>query len=113
LHNGERIQEYLTKLSNNNNSDLGLSYGTVMNSQRYIICSGITRLRQFLLKNIPTMSAITDSMDEGWDTRKISKYFNKENIIANQQKEVPMTTSKQFEQAYIIFLTMKTMKLTT
>jgi hypothetical protein len=38
LHNDERIQEYLTKLPNNNNYDLGFSYGTVMNSQRYILC---------------------------------------------------------------------------
>ncbi len=42
LHDDERIQEYLMKLSNNNNSDLGFSYGTVMNSQRYIICLRIT-----------------------------------------------------------------------
>jgi hypothetical protein len=47
------------------------------------------------------MSAITDSIDEGRETRKISRYFNKENNIANQQEEVPMTTSKQFKQSYI------------
>jgi hypothetical protein len=68
LHNDERIQEYLTKLSNRNNSVLGFSYGTVMNSQRYIICLENTQPRQFLLEKIPTMSAITDSMGEGWDT---------------------------------------------
>jgi hypothetical protein len=51
------------------------------------------------------MSSITDSIGEGWDTSMISKYFNKENNISNQQKEVPMTTSKQFEQAYIMFST--------
>ncbi len=71
-----------------------------MNSQRYIICSGITQPRQFSLGNIPTMSGIiTDSISEGWDTKKISRYFNKENTIANQQEEVHMTTSKQFKQA--------------
>jgi hypothetical protein len=37
LHNDERIHGYLMKLSNNNNSDPGFSYGTVMNSQGYII----------------------------------------------------------------------------
>jgi hypothetical protein len=53
------------------------------------------------------MSSITDSIGEGWDTGKISKYFNKENNIANQQEEVTMTASKQFEQAYMIFSTIK------
>ncbi len=78
-----------------------------MISQRYIIRSGITRPRRFSLGNIPTMSSITDSIGEGWDTGKISKYFNKENNIANQQEEVTMTASKQFEQAYMIFSTIK------
>jgi hypothetical protein len=50
------------KLSNNNNSDAGFSYGAVMNSQRYIICSGITQPRQFSLGNKITMSGITDKL---------------------------------------------------
>jgi hypothetical protein len=53
------------------------------------------------------MCGITDSFGEGWDTRKISRFFNKRNNIAYQQEEVSMTTSKQFEQAYIIFAMMK------
>jgi hypothetical protein len=47
------------------------------------------------------MSGITESVGEGWDERKISKIFNKRNNIVNGQEEVPMTTSKQFEHAYI------------
>jgi hypothetical protein len=42
------------------------------------------------------MSSITDSPGEGWDKRKITRYFNEQHNIANQQREVPMTTSKQF-----------------
>ncbi len=42
LHNEERMRAYLMKLSNNNNSDSGFSYETVMNSQSYTIRSGIT-----------------------------------------------------------------------
>jgi hypothetical protein len=64
------------KLSDNTNSDTGFSYETVMNSQSYTIHSGITQPRQFLLGNIPTMSSITDSVGEGYDERKISRYFN-------------------------------------
>jgi hypothetical protein len=59
------------------------------------------------------MSGITDSIGKGWDTRKISRFFHESINIVNQQEEVPKTTSKQFEQAYIIFLTMTNIKLTT
>jgi hypothetical protein len=96
LHNDERIQGYLIKLSNNTNSYPGFSYETVMNSQRYTIHSWITQPRQFSLENIPTMSSIIDMHGEGWDTRMISRYFNKRNNIVNKQEEVPLTTSKQF-----------------
>jgi hypothetical protein len=49
------------------------------------------------------MRGITDSISEGWDERKISRYFNERNNIVNEQKQVPVTTLTQFEQAYIIF----------
>jgi hypothetical protein len=42
LQDDEKIHAYLMKQSNNTNSDSGLSYETVMNSQSYTICSGIT-----------------------------------------------------------------------
>jgi hypothetical protein len=101
LHDDGKIDAYLMKLSNNTHSDFGLSYKTNMNNQSYTIRSVITRSRQFSLGNIPTMSGITDSIGEGWDERKITKIFNKRNNLVNAQEEVPMTTSKHIEQAYI------------
>ena len=112
LHDDEKIHAFLMKLSNNTHSDFGLSYQTVMNNQSYTIHSGITRPRQFSLGNIPTMSCITDSVGEGWDERKITKFFNERNNIVSGQEEVAMTTSNQFEQAYIILSTMTKIKLT-
>jgi hypothetical protein len=100
------------KLSNNTNSDFGLSYQTIMNNQSYTICSGITQPRQFSLGNIPTMSWITDSVGEGWDDGKIAKFFNNRNNIVNGQEEVPMTRSKHFEHAYIILSMITKIKLT-
>jgi hypothetical protein len=99
----ERIHAYLMKLSNNISSDPGISYEAVMNSQRYIIRSGITCPYQLSLGNISTMSSITDSIGEGWDIRRVSKYFNEENNSANQQQEAPMTTSKYYGKAHILF----------
>jgi hypothetical protein len=101
------------KLSNNTNSDFGLSYQTVMNNQSYTIHSGMTQPRQFSLGNIPAMRGVTDSVGEGWDDRKIAKFFNQRNNIINGQEEVPMTRSKHFEHAYIILSTMTKIKLTT
>ena len=59
------------------------------------------------------MSGITDSAGEGWDDRKIAKFFNERYNIVNGQEEVPMTRSKHFEHAYIILSTMTKIKLTT
>ncbi len=113
LHDDEKIHAYLMKLSINTNSDSGLSYETVLNNQSYTIRSGITRPCRFSLGNIPTMSGITESIGEGWDERKILKFFNERNNIVNGQEEVPMTTSKQSEHAYITLSTMTKIKLTT
>jgi hypothetical protein len=65
LHDDEKIQAYLMKLSNKTHSNFGLSYQTVMNNQSYTICSGITRPCQFVLGNIPTISGITDNVGRG------------------------------------------------
>ena len=106
LHDDEKIHAFLMKLSNNTHSDFGLSYKTVMNNQSYTICSGISWPCQFSLGNMPTMSGITGSVGEGWDERKITKFFNERTNFVNGQEEVPMTTSKHFEQAYITLSTM-------
>ncbi len=113
LHDDEKIHAYPMKLSNKTHSDFELSYKTVMNNQSYTIRSGTTRPCQFLLGNIQKMSGITDSVGEGWDDRKITKFFNEINNIVNGQEEVPMTTSKHFEHAYIILSTMTKIKLST
>jgi hypothetical protein len=59
------------------------------------------------------MSDITDNVGEGWDDRKIAKFFKGRNNIVNGQEEVPMTRSKHFEHAYIILSMMTKIKLTT
>jgi hypothetical protein len=42
LHDDEKKHAYLMKLSNNTQSDFGLSYKTIMNNQSYTIHSRIT-----------------------------------------------------------------------
>ena len=58
------------------------------------------------------MSGITDSVGEGWNERKITIFFNKRNNFLYGQEEVPVTTSKHFERAYITLSMMTKIKLT-
>jgi hypothetical protein len=110
LHDDEKIQAYLMKLSNKTHSNFDLSYQTVMKNQSYTIHSGITRPCQLVLGNIPTISGITDSVGRGWDDKKIAHFFNESNNIGYGQEEVLMTESKHFEHAYILLSTMTKIK---
>ena len=113
LHDDKKIHAFLMKLSNNTYSDFGLFYQTVMNNQSHTIHSGMTQPCKFSLGIIPTINGITDSLGEGWDERKIAKFFIERNNIVNGQEEVSMTRLKHFEHAYIILSMMTKIKLTT
>ncbi len=89
LHNNERIEAYLMKLSNNTNSDPGFSYETVMNSQSCTIHSGITQPRQFSLGNIPTMSGITDSLVKTRTKERFQDISTKETTFQINKKRFP------------------------
>jgi hypothetical protein len=76
LHDDEKIQACLMKLSNKTHSVFGLSYQKVLNNQNYTIHSGVTRPCQFVLGNILTISGITDSVGRGWDNEKNCTFFS-------------------------------------
>jgi hypothetical protein len=69
------------KLSNNTNSDSGMSYETVMNNQSYTIHSGITQPCQFSLGNIPTMIGITDVVGKVCMKEKFQKFSTKQTTL--------------------------------
>jgi hypothetical protein len=81
LHDDEKIQAYLMKLSNTTHSDFGLLYQTVLNNQSYTIHSRNIQPCQFLLGNIPTISGITDNVGRGWDDKKIAHFFEEKNKV--------------------------------
>jgi hypothetical protein len=113
LHDDEKIEAFLMKLSNTTHSDFGLSYRTVLNNQSYTIRFGIIQPCQFVLENIPTVIGITDNVGSGWDDNKIACFFNESNKVGYGQQKVPMTTSKHYELEYILLSTMKKIKLTS
>ncbi len=89
LHDDEKIQAYLMKLSNKTHSDFGLSCQTVLNNQSYTIRSGITRPCQFVLGNIPTISRITDSVGRGWDDEKNAHFSMRITTLDMDKKKFP------------------------
>jgi hypothetical protein len=76
LHDDEKIQAYLMKLSDTTHSDFDLSCQTVLNNQSYTIHSGNIRPCQFVLGNIPIISGINDNVCRGWDDKKIAHFFD-------------------------------------
>ncbi len=62
-----------------------------------------------------SLSAITDSVGQGWNAVKISRYF--EDITNDEEKQKfeekqKMKTSRQFKKAFILLSTVKRMKYT-
>ncbi len=81
LHDDEKIEAFLMKLSNTTHSDFGLSYQTVLSNQSYTIHSEIIQPCQFALGNISTISGITDNVGSGWDDNKNASFFNESNKV--------------------------------
>ncbi len=89
LHDDEKIEAFLMKLSNTTHSDFGLSYQTVLNNQSYTIRSGMIRPCQFVLGNIPTVSGFTDNVGSGWDDNKIATFFMRVTRLDMDNKKFP------------------------
>ncbi len=87
------------------------SYRTILNQIEYIIHNSVTRLIQFSLGRLPTMSRITQKQGAGWDRINTDNYFNVGRMDDVLQKEVMMTTSHQYEEAYIQLMTMRIIKV--
>jgi hypothetical protein len=89
LHDDERIQENLMKLSNTTHSDFGLLYQTVLNNQSYTIHSGNIQPCQFVLGNIPTIIGIPDNVGRGWDDKKLLVFSMRKTRLDMDDKKFP------------------------
>jgi hypothetical protein len=76
-------------------------------NQEYIIHNTVTRPVQFSLDSLPTMSSFTQKLGSGWEGINENKYFNTDEL----QKDVEMTTSEDYEKAYIQLMTMRLIKV--
>jgi hypothetical protein len=89
LHDDEKIQAYLMKLSNTTYSDFGLLYQTILYNQSYTIHSGNIRPCQFVLGIIPTISGITDNVGRGWDDKKLLVFSMRKTRLDMDNKKFP------------------------
>jgi hypothetical protein len=59
------------------------------------------------------MTTITATVGKGWDTPEASNYFSADNDDTIDPKESLMTTLHSFEEANILYSSMKRIKVTT
>ncbi len=74
------------------------SYRTILNNQEFITHNSVTRLVQYSLYTLPTMSTIYDKPGAGWDRINPDNYFIsyfKTNEMGDvvQQKKIYKTTT--------------------
>jgi hypothetical protein len=69
--------------------------------------------KQFKLDKMVSMTTIIATVGRGWDTPEALNYFSADNDDTIDQKEKLMTTLHSFEEANILYSTMKQIKVTT
>jgi hypothetical protein len=81
----------------------------------HVVQAGNSCPLQLKLSHILSLSAITDSVGQGWNAVKISRYFKDITNDKEKQKfeeKQKMKMSRQFEEAFILLSTVKQMKYT-
>jgi hypothetical protein len=72
--------------------------------------SVIVRPNLFLLGKLPTMTSIIEKQGSGWDKIDEKTFFNSSE--GYQREDVVMSTSKEYEESFIMFSTMNFIKKT-
>jgi len=106
----ERIHTHLRTWTTSGYFGHGFSYSAMIDTKLYTIQHQNIRPKQFILHKLVSISTITESVGVGWDTIA-SSYFNSGNENMDDSTEYFMTTSNSFEEAYILYSTMKQIKV--
>jgi hypothetical protein len=113
--NDDRIDNHLIQWYKNNHSDQGFSYEVIFDMMKHVVQAGNSHPLKLKLGHISSLSAITDSNGQGWNSVKISRYFKDITNDKEEQKfkqKQKMKTSHQFKEAFILLTTVKQMKYT-
>jgi hypothetical protein len=82
----------------------------MIDAELYTIQHQNIRSKQSILDKLVSISTITESIGVCWDTI-VSSYFNSGNKDMDDSTENLMTTSNSFEEAYILYSTIKQIKV--
>ena len=95
------------------------SYKLVMNKSELIVSHTNTHLVQFALHTLPGAATFIDKRRSGWNETNIAAYFSvtstdegNEGKQRHKQRHQKMTTSLQYEAHYIMFFTMREIRVT-
>jgi hypothetical protein len=91
----------------------GYCYSAVGAGKKVTVQPESSRQKQCKLEKLVSMTTITATVGKGWDTPEASNYFSADNDDTIDPKENLMTTLHSFEEANILYSTMKQIKVTT
>jgi hypothetical protein len=102
----EEIKSLVTRRSKNQKGFLPYQFKTCLNDVDDIIIGGgvVVRPLQFPQGTLPSMTSILEKQGSGWDNVNEKTFFNQSE--GNQRQEVVMSTSKEYEECFIMFSTM-------
>ena len=91
-------------------TQLPYGFNTPLNDVDNIIIGGgvVVRPLQFPLGKLPTITSIIEKQGSGWDNINEKTFFNQSE--GNQHEDVVMSTSKEYEECFIMFSTMNFIK---
>ena len=110
--NDERIRAHLKIWTTNDISGHGCPYSATIETKQRTIQPQSICPKQFTLENLVSMTTITANVGKGWDAPNASNNFSADNDDTNDPMENLMTTSHSFEEAHILYFTMKCIKVT-
>jgi hypothetical protein len=91
----------------------GYSYSAVVAGKKITVQPESSHPKQFKLDKMVSMTTITATVGKGWDMPEALNYFSADNNDTIDPKENLMTTLHSFEEANILYSTMKQIKVTT
>ena len=109
----ENVHAHMKIWKSSDISGHGYSHSAVVAGKKITVQPESSRPKQFKLEKMVSMTTITGTVGKGWNTPEASNYFSTDNDDTIDPKENLMTTLHSFEEANILYSTMKRIKVTT
>jgi hypothetical protein len=109
----EKVHAHMNRWKSSDISGHGYSHSALAAGKKITVQPESSRPKQFKLEKLVSMTTITSTVGKGWDTLEASNYFSADNDDTIDPKETLMTTLHSFEEANILYSTMKQIKVTT